>query len=368
MSTFNIKVGAAVGVLVLAAILVPTFERPPVVSVQSGFRGTGMEQVVNPRLRGPIIAANQVPAAPEAADNDGDRASALYQNVQLLGDVSNAQFLRIMQAMTEWIVPQEVRDAGNGCAYCHNVENMASDEVYTKVVSRRMMQMVRTINNEWVPHFGGNQGAGVTCYTCHRGRPVPSEVWSTPVLPQHGLQAQTGQNRPSPAAGGSSMPVDPFTPYLLQDRNIRVISQTSLPRYNTTSIQQTEGTYALMMHMSSSLGVNCTFCHNSRSFADWATSPPQRATAWHGIRMVREINVNYITPLTPLWAAHPNGPPEAGPRIARLGPAGDALMVNCSTCHQGLNKPLNGAPMLQDYPELRAISGGPARSAALVPQ
>jgi photosynthetic reaction center cytochrome c subunit len=363
MSTFNLKVGAAVGALVLAAILVPTFERPPVVTQQSGFRGTGMEQVVNSRLRLPVIAANQVPEAPEAADNDGDRAGTLYENVQLLRDVSNAQFLRIMQAMTEWVVPQEVRDAGNGCAYCHNVENMASDEVYTKVVSRRMMQMVATINNH--PHVGQT---GVTCYTCHRGRPVPAAVWSTPMLPQHGLQAQTGQNRVSPAAGYSSMLVDPFSPYLLGEQNIRVISQTSLPRYNTTSIQATEGTYALMMHMSTGLGVNCTFCHNSRSFGSWETSPPQRVTAWHGIRMVRDVNVNYIVPLTPLWAAHPNGPPEAGPRLARLGPAGDALKVNCATCHGGLNRPLNGAPMLRDYPELRAISAGPGRSAALVPQ
>lgn len=363
MSTFNLKVGAAVGALVLAAILVPTFERPPVATAQIGFRGTGMEQVVNPRLRLPLIAANQVPAAPEAADDDGDRAGTLYENVQLLRDVSNAQFLRIMQAMTEWVVPQEVRDAGNGCAYCHNVENMASDEVYTKVVTRRMMQMVATINNH--PHVGQT---GVTCYTCHRGRPVPAQVWSTPMLPQHGLQAQTGQNRVSPAAGTTSMLVDPFSPYLLGDQNIRVISQTSLPRYNTTSIQATEGTYALMMHMSTGLGVNCTFCHNSRSFAAWETSPPARATAWHGIRMVRDVNVNYIVPLTPLWAAHPNGPPEAGPRVARLGPAGDALKVNCATCHQGLNRPLNGAPMLRDYPELRAISAGPARSAAVVPQ
>lgn len=362
-STFNLKVGAAVGALIFAAILVPTFERPPVQTEQGGFRGTSMGTVVNPRLRAVTVAANQVPEAPEAADNDGDRARTLYENVQVLGDLSNAQFLRIMQAMTEWVVPQEVRDAGNGCAYCHNVENMASDEVYTKAVSRRMLQMVATINNH--PHVGQT---GVTCYTCHRGRPVPAEVWSTPMLPTHGLQAQTGQNRVSPAAGYSSMNVDPYSPYLLGDRNIRVISQTSLPRYNTTSIQQTEGTYALMMHMSTALGANCTFCHNSRSFAAWESSPPQRATAWHGIRMVRDVNNSYIVPLTPLWAANPNGPPEAGPRVARLGPTGDALKVNCATCHQGLNRPLNGAPMLRDYPELRAISGGPARSAALVPQ
>ena len=362
MSMFNLKVGAGVTALVLAAILVPTFERPPVDTSQNGFRGTAMEHVTNPRLRARNVALNQVPEAPEAADNDGDRASTLYENVQLLGDLSNAQFLRIMQAMTEWVVPQEVRDAGNGCAYCHNIENMASDEVYTKQVSRRMLQMVRTINNH--PHVGET---GVTCYTCHRGRPVPSEVWSTLPMSRAGLQAPTGQNTVSRAAGGSSLAVDPFTPHLLQDREIRVISTTSLPGYNAQSIQQTEWTYSLMMHMSTSLGVNCTFCHNSRSFAEWAQSPPQRLTAWHGIRMVREVNMTYIEPLTPLWAANPNGPPET-PRVARLGPMGDALKANCSTCHRGANRPLYGAPMLRDYPELRVIRDGPARSAALAPQ
>jgi len=366
MSTFNLKVGIAVTGLVLAAILVPTFERPPVRSEQGGFRGTSMGTVVNPRLRAANVARNQVPPALEAADNEGDRAGTLYENVQLLGDLSNAQFLRIMQAMTEWVVPQAVRDnpdSAGGCAYCHNVANMASDEVYTKVVSRRMLQMVRTINNH--PHVGET---GVTCYTCHRGQAVPTAAWSRPALPQHGLQAQTGQNRVSVAAGVTSMLVDPFTPYLLEENNIRVISGTSLPRYNRTSIQATEGTYALMMHMSTSLGVNCTFCHNSRSFAEWAQSPPQRATAWHGIRMVREVNATYIEPLTPLWQANPGGPPELGHRVARLGPMGDAIKVNCSTCHRGANQPFYGVPMLRDYPELRTIREGPARSAALSPQ
>lgn len=360
----NLKIGAAVGALVVTALLLPTFERLPVDTSQNGFRGTAMEHVTNPRLRARTVAANQVPEAPEAADNDGDRASALYENVQVLGELSNAQFLRIMQAMTEWVVPQEVRDAGNGCAYCHNIENMASDEVYTKAVSRRMLQMVRTINNH--PHVGET---GVTCYTCHRGRPVPAAVWSTLPMSRAGLQAPTGQNLVSRAAGGSSLALDPFTPYLLQDREIRVITaNTSLPGYNASSIQQTEWTYSLMMHMSTSLGVNCTFCHNSRAFSNWEQSPPQRLTAWHGIRMVREVNMTYIEPLAPLWQANPNGPPEAGPRVARLGPMGDALKANCTTCHQGLNRPLNGAPMLRDYPELRMVRDGPARSAALAPQ
>jgi photosynthetic reaction center cytochrome c subunit len=92
--------------------------------------------------------------------------------------------------------------------------------------------------------------------------------------------------------------------------------------------------------MSTALGVNCTFCHNSRSFSSWETSPPQRLTAWHGIRMVRNINNEYIEALRPVF------PPN------RLGPMGDTLKVNCATCHQGVFQPLYGAEMLKDYPEL----------------
>jgi photosynthetic reaction center cytochrome c subunit len=107
-----------------------------------------------------------------------------------------------------------------------------------------------------------------------------------------------------------------------------------------------EHTYGLMMGMSEGLGVNCTFCHNSRAFANWEESRPQRTTAWHGIRMVRSVNADYIQPLAAVF------PPN------RLGSQGDPLKVNCATCHQGLNKPLNGAQMVKDFPELAAAEGG----------
>jgi photosynthetic reaction center cytochrome c subunit len=92
--------------------------------------------------------------------------------------------------------------------------------------------------------------------------------------------------------------------------------------------------------MSTSLGVNCTYCHNSRSFQSWENSPPQRATAWWGIRMARDLNVNYMEPLTPVFPEH------------RKGELGDAPKLNCNTCHQGAYKPLFGAPMVKDFPEL----------------
>jgi photosynthetic reaction center cytochrome c subunit len=90
--------------------------------------------------------------------------------------------------------------------------------------------------------------------------------------------------------------------------------------------------------------VNCTYCHNTRSFAAWDASTPQRATAWYGIRMVRALNDNYLDPLASTFPAN------------RHGPEGDGPKLNCATCHQGAFKPLYGAAMAKDYPELQGVS------------
>ncbi len=319
------------------------FERPPIETSQSGFRGTGMEQVFNPRILATLVPNNTVPEAPEAADPEGPLASEVYENVQVLGHLSVEQFGRIMQAITEWIYPvDENRPEVTGCNGCHVPGNFAAEGVYSKVVARRMFQMTWAINTTWSAHV---QNVGVTCWTCHRGNAVPANVWSMspPVAPLSRFwDTSPFQNRPVPANGFSDLPADPFTPYLFRDEQIRVISDAARNRdvVNNQSLQQTEWTYSLMMHFSRSLGVNCTYCHNSRSFGSWETSPPARLTAWHGIRMVRNINNEYIEAIRDVFPPH------------RLGPLGDTLKVNCATCHQGVWQPMYGAQMLKDYPEL----------------
>ncbi|MBM3589586.1 MAG: photosynthetic reaction center cytochrome c subunit, partial [Alphaproteobacteria bacterium] len=132
MNRFSLSIAAFVAALLSGVIFVTTFERPPVLSTQGGFRGLSMGEVENPRTLPALLAANRAPEASEAADTTGPRAHEVYENVQVLRDLSEAQFNRLMLAMTEWIAPEQ------GCGYCHNVENMASDAVYTKVVARRM--------------------------------------------------------------------------------------------------------------------------------------------------------------------------------------------------------------------------------------
>jgi photosynthetic reaction center cytochrome c subunit len=319
-----------------AAVVLFETERPPMDSIQRGYRGTGMEQIYNPRFVAEELAANKIPASLPPLGNGGPKAGVVYKNVQVLGDVGVGEFTRLMASITTWVAPTQ------GCAYCHDVSNMASDSVYTKVVARRMLQMVQHINTDWKPHVAET---GVTCYTCHRGQPVPANIWFNnpgPVQAGGFAQVPAGKNHPTAVAGEASLPFDPFTPFLEQDKDIRVVSQTALPSTDHQSIKQTEWTYALMMNFSQSLGVNCTYCHNSRAFTDWDQSSPQRATAWYGIRMVRDLNNAYLDPLHATFPA------------ARLGPEGDSPKVNCATCHNGVYKPLFGVGMAKDFPELTA--------------
>ena len=301
--------------------------------------GVGTDrETTNPDITDPLIALNQVPEPlPPTPDVPGaPKARDVYQNVQVLGDLSIGEFTRTMASITAWVSPEQ------GCAYCHQGANFAEDNLYTKVVSRRMMQMTQTINSTWSDHV---KETGVTCYTCHRGKNVPEYIWFEDPGPKHaaGMAANNyQQNNVAPVAGYTSMLSDPLSPYLAgTPEKIRIAHDNVLPlknQNNNESMQQLERTWSLMMHMSDSLGVNCTYCHNSRNFASWEQSPPARVTAWHGLQMVPDINNKYMDPLQPVYPDH------------RLGSLGDAPKAACSTCHQGINKPLYGVSMLDDYP------------------
>lgn len=322
-----------------AALLAGCGEVPPMKATQIGYRGTGQATIVNPRLAASLQAVNGIPATPYALDPDtgGERAGKAYQNVQVVGDLSTDQFNHLMASITQWVAPP-----AQGCNYCHNPNNMASDAVYTKIVARRMLQMTRNINANWTGHV---QGVGVTCWTCHRGNAVPKNVWNEDPssAPNAGMKL-AGNTRGIASAGHNSvkyasLPYDPFTPYLLGAYPIRV--QSPVPVNGPeVPIKATEATYGLMMHMSGALGVNCSYCHNSRAWSDWSQSRPQRVTAWYGIRMVRNINNQYIQKLA--WAMPAN----------RKGPLGDPYKVNCTTCHQGLPLPLYGVSMRKEHPQL----------------
>jgi photosynthetic reaction center cytochrome c subunit len=327
--------------LALGALLIAGCNNPSTNSVQRGYRGTGMVELFSPSTTEALAAANTIPVV-AVTPAGGPAAGTIFKNLKVLGDLDISQFTGLMGAITTWVAPQE------GCPYCHAEGDLASDAKYTKVVARRMLQMTREINANWKPHVAAT---GVTCYTCHRGQPVPANIWFQDPGPQTArggmVGSRAGQNSPAMAVGLTSLPYDPLTKFLDQTNEIRVMSNGPLmaPNHQAVTIKDAEATYALMMNMSKSLGVNCTYCHNTQNFADWKISTPQRATAWQGIRMVRELNGAYLGPLKPVF------PPK------RYGPLGDGPKVGCVTCHQGAFKPLFGAPMAKDFPALIASNG-----------
>ncbi|MDE2619507.1 MAG: photosynthetic reaction center cytochrome c subunit [Sphingomonadales bacterium] len=340
-------------VVALATLALAACQLAPKTATQNGFRGTGMDQI---QLKKVALAKDEVPAPPyDAPSTEGPRAREVFKNVQVLGDESAEQLSYTMAAITQWVAPKE------GCNYCHNPENMASDELYTKVVARRMLQMTRNINHNWSQHVAQT---GVTCWTCHRGNAVPVNHWTLPEPGKGGIIGNRhGQNNPVPESAFAALPNAALALYLTGDpkvdQTIRVQSTGMHPSAaNTTSVMATENSYAVMMHASQALGVNCAFCHNTQSFQSWAISTPQRAKAWYGIRMVRDLNGQYISSLAGVFPAN------------RKGAMGDPFKVNCATCHQGKNKPMGGFQMAKDYhalwgaPTPAVMAAAPAAGAA----
>ncbi len=282
-------------------------------SRQLGYRGTAMAMTVDKSELAEKFAAVHLPVAlpPSPPASPGPLP---WKNVQVLNDVSVAELNRTMIAMSTWVA------GGSGnCAYCHNLRDLSADTsengrpLYTKVVARRMLQMTRHINGQYQPHVANT---GVTCYTCHRGKPIPGGVWF------YGKQT------------------DYLRHYLDRD-GARVVSQAVGPsNANRSSVKQTEWTYSLMLSQAKALGVGCVYCHNSRQFSSWEQAPPQRVTAYHGILMLRDLNTQYLSPLQTVF-----------PQV-RLGPMGDAPKAQCITCHGGVYKPLYAAQMAKDYPAL----------------
>lgn len=342
----GIIVGAVGGAIIVAVMLVAYGQPFATQSMQTGPRGTGMsvpeftKQVTKPD---PTIEDyyTEEPYVPEGGE---PLAKDIYQNVQVLGDLTEDNFNRLMTAMTLWVAGDE------GCAYCHgdvDVEEYGEDTLYTKVVSRRMIQMTQNINEGWGDHVNANAEVGVTCYTCHRGEHVPSDIWFK-IAPVNQSMAgwSANQNRATSISQSTSLPSDALETYLLEYGTIAVHDLESRVEGSPAggelpSIQDTERTFSFMNYFDNSLGVNCVFCHNSRAFYDGSQVTAQWGTASLGIAMVQEMNSDYLVPLADVY-------PEE-----RLGPIHqDAPKAACKTCHKGYQRPMQGLNVIADWPEL----------------
>lgn len=332
-------VGIAGGAVFVTAMAVSFGSPAPVDNLQTGPRGTGMSvtkfenalTTPDPTIEGYLnrddITAEDVAAVSEAA---------LANVPPALQGISPEDYAELVVAMRSWT----------------GIPDLMEDPVsYQTGVAYSMVAMVQSINESWAGHVYANAEVGVTCYTCHRGQAVPSEIWFriTPVN-----QATAGwasvQNRTTMQSQYTSLPSDALEKYLLEYNPINVHNLDSrvaeLPsQEGVATWQDTERTYSLMNYFSNALNRNCLFCHNSRAFYDPGQVTPQWATAMLGISMVQELNNDWLVPLEGLY------PPE------RLGPVhADAPKAACKTCHKGYQRPLQGLNVAGDWPELTSTS------------
>ncbi len=336
---------AAVGTFLL---LFPTWDRPPLVQTEYGSSALELVNLTNPRR--PPAYSGQVPEPLPVAQTGGPLAKEAYKNVQVLGDVPQAEFDRLMVAMTQWVAPKQ------GCGFCHTGPgsdgkvNYADDALYTDKVARRMIQMTMKINTDWGNHVAPS---GVVCFTCHRGENIPPRVWYKQPDPGHaGLLGKPRPWQTNAKYIRDFFPTEGNVRWLLNDEDSNLESNAALPGERGSGVGQeavAEDLYVMMMIWSDALGANCNLCHNSRALYDWKQSSPYRLDGLWGQYLTQDINKNFLAPAATLF------PHE------QLGQMGDSAKADCGTCHVGQQKPLGGYNIISHYPALapKGVSAGP---------
>lgn len=342
-----LSVAAILAVAVVAFLLiVPKWDRPPIVSAEYGPDALAMN-TFTPLSRAPNPLNTLAFPIPEPVADRGVSAGEAYGNVEVLADLDAAQFDRLMVAITEWVAPND------GCTFCHaaaanGLPDYEAPPPYTFAVARQMLRMTRDLNVAPEQHL---QPQGVTCFSCHRGQNVPEYHWfkagDWPPPSERWFQEPPPWIRTATTIRGF-FPREAFEMFLLEDNRAAGIQARDVDEPAVTVMDPggkplftwAENIYILMMQMSDGLGVNCTACHNSRAFADWSQSTPQRIAAWYAIHQTQMINHDYIEPLAPIL-------PDA-----LKGPVGDPAKVECMTCHVAQTKPLGGIPMVAHFPGL----------------
>jgi hypothetical protein len=124
-------------------------------------------------------------------------AEQRYKNIKVLTGMPESQVIPVMQFISSSL--------GVNCAHCHVNNNgnweFEKDDKRAKLTARRMIQMTFDINKGNRDILGG---AGVTCFTCHRGSTDPISIPRLP-LPT----AATGGGAPGRPPAAETLPTAP---------------------------------------------------------------------------------------------------------------------------------------------------------------
>ena len=102
----------------------------------------------------------------QIAGKEQQPAEQVFKNIQTFKGRPAIGVLRIMEMAF-------VANLGVDCSYCHDTERWDSDAKKPKQIARGMWTLRATAQDE-VRRITGKADVPVTCYTCHKGQPIPS--------------------------------------------------------------------------------------------------------------------------------------------------------------------------------------------------
>jgi len=102
----------------------------------------------------------------QIAGKEQQPAEQVFKNIQTFKGRPAIGVLRIMELAF-------VANLGVDCSYCHDTERWDSDAKKPKQIARGMWTLRATAQDE-VRRITGKTDVPVTCYTCHKGQPIPS--------------------------------------------------------------------------------------------------------------------------------------------------------------------------------------------------
>ncbi|WP_322820403.1 cytochrome c-554 Puf2C [Chloroflexus sp.] len=287
-------------------------------------------------------------------------------NVQVLVGMSSAQVWTYMQQYVSGAL-------GVGCQYCHNINNFSSDEYPQKVAARNMLRLVRDVNAEFIVNLPNWQGNYVQCATCHNNAPNNLEGFGTQFInsvPPIKVTVDPLDTNGMAILDPAQKPEAIREPVLLKDAILFYIYNYQVWKpFDPNEPESGRGSLALtydggrtqdqvtinqnvMNYQAWSLGVGCTFCHNSRNFAAYELNPAgdnvlNPVYAYNKLKAQRMLLLT--TWLAENWPrygaiAKPEIPTGSGAAsrysYQRLGDGQIYNVPGCYTCHRGNNIPL----------------------------
>jgi Photosynthetic reaction centre cytochrome C subunit len=107
--------------------------------------------------------------AKRIAGQETKPASEVFKNIQLLKAMPAGRLLKVMELGYS-------KSLGVNCAHCHVVDQWEKDDKPTKQITREMIKMAGTINNDYLKNIKNlkSENPIINCTTCHRGQLKPA--------------------------------------------------------------------------------------------------------------------------------------------------------------------------------------------------